>query len=79
MQDCVAWILVCLFIFMTERDRTDKTCFKHTALEMLQKNVLNDALASGERCDSAHPDPAMANRLLELRAAKQKQIKTSEK
>lgn len=40
-----AWILVCLFILMTERDRTDRTCFKHTPLEMLQRNDLNEALA----------------------------------
>lgn len=40
---------------MTERDRTGRTCFKHTPLEMLQKNDLSDALA-GRRCDSARPD-----------------------
>lgn len=55
MQDCLAWVLVCLFVLMTECDRTDRTCFKHTPLEMLQKNDLNDAVA-GRRCDSAHPD-----------------------
>lgn len=46
---------------------------------MLQKNDLNDVTGREKGVIALILMPAMANRLLELRAAKQKQIKTSEK